>query len=156
MLGWLAQIWGASQVPKGDSYLQNSQSFAQYGTGILGINDGITISQPKKINGITEIPDTGALLPLTNLSYMYPHVESAFDLAESTGGDVYMSIGFHQEGCAGAAFFSMPDHVPTRSEKEGRLAAILRSAYRAISLSKSKNIDLEFLTIKQAADLVGL
>jgi hypothetical protein len=152
---WNAKIWGDAPTTGQDPvYVQNSLSFAQYNQGILGITDEANISQPKGINGIIEIPDTGLLIPVTNFSYLKPHIEKAFQLARESNTIVYLSIGFHQENCNKPCFFETPGHLMSEGEKNyNRLWAIYASAISAIDASMTNKIELEFLTIQQAGAL---
>ena len=144
MIPWNVTIWGNSQYGGTDQFLMNSQSFAQYNTGILGMGDA-QISGPKIINGIVEVPDTGALIPVTNLNLMNAYIDRAFEIAKTSSSDVYVSIGFHQEDCGQPAFFDVKNFPLTKPEII-RVNAILGAVAHAISKAQGVEFPVKFLT----------
>jgi hypothetical protein len=145
LVNWNVKIWGnAKTIDTDPQYVQNHKSFAQYSSGILGMGDQ-QISEPKSVSGIVEVPDTGTLIPITNQSLMNKHIDRAFEIAEQTDQDVYISLGFHQEDCGQPAFFNIGTDPLTKEEKEVRLNGLVGAIAHLISKSIGKKFPVEFI-----------
>jgi hypothetical protein len=145
LISWNVKIWGNAQTISTDpQYVQNTKSFPLYQHGILGMGDP-QISGPEMISGIVEVPDTGTLIPITNQGLMNAHIDSAFNIAEKTGEDVYISLGFHQEDCSAAAFFETATNHLTTDETAVRLNGLLGSIAHIISKSQRSHFPVEFI-----------
>lgn len=148
--GWNISIWGNARydIP---AYKQNSLSFATYPDGILGMGD-LAISLPAMVNGIVELPDTGMLLAWTNAALMCAHIDKAFELAQASTKDIYISIGLHQEGAGKPADFKVKGYDVTQEEVDlGQWFGIVSAVTHAITTSKNTNIPVGFLTVSAAA-----
>ncbi|HEY0070463.1 MAG TPA: hypothetical protein VGE04_10895 [Chloroflexia bacterium] len=152
---WNGKIWGNALNGPEPAYLRNTQSFAQYGTGILGVMDP-QISQPKAVGTRIEIPDTGALVPAINSALMNKHIDTAFKLADEQNMTVCVCIGFHQESGGNPAFFATTEYPLTPAEKKSRMNGVQDSVIHALSQAIYKNIPVEFLTIQEVGALVGM
>jgi hypothetical protein len=141
---WLVAIWGDKKVTSGEPWLQNSLSFAQYPNGILGMGDA-QISEPEIVDGIVEVPDTTMLLPWANQALMNSHIDQAFKIAETSGQDVYISIGFHQETCGTPSSFEVSGFPLTAEEKQVQLNGILGAVAHAVSKSLRMKVPVEFI-----------
>jgi hypothetical protein len=145
MILWNVKIWGNAQTVGTDpQYVQNTKSFPLYKQGILGMGDP-EISPPEMVSSIVEVPDTGALIPITNQKLMNAHIDSAFDIAEKTGEDVYISLGFHQEDCGAGAFFQTATDRLTPEETAVRLNGLLGSIAHIISMAQRSHFPFEFI-----------
>jgi hypothetical protein len=103
------------------------------------------ISEPKVVNGIVEVPDTGALLPITNQALMNKHIDRAFEIAEQNKQDVYISLGFHQEDCSVGGFFKTLTDPLTKEELEVRLNGLLGAIAHLVTKSIKKGFPVEFI-----------
>ncbi len=152
---WLVKIWGDKQVTSGEPWLQNSLSFAQYPNGILGVGDA-QISEPAIVDGIVEVPDTTMLLPWSNQAFMNSHIDQAFKIAETSGEDVYISLGFHQETCGTPSSFEVDGFPRTAEEKEVQLNGILGAVAHAVSKSLRLKVPVEFIKKTSLAERTRL
>jgi hypothetical protein len=152
---WLVAIWGDKQVTSGEPWLRNSLSFAQYPNGILGMGD-TQISEPAIVDGIVEVPDTAMLLPWANQALMNSHIDQAFKIAETSGQDVYISLGFHQETCGTASSFEVSGFPLTAEEKKVQLNGILGAVAHAVSKSLRMKVPVEFIKKTSLAERTRL
>jgi hypothetical protein len=150
LIEWNVKIWGAtpSNAPQ---YVKNTRSLAQYPSGIEGMGDA-AISEPKSVNGIVEVPDTATLVPITNQALMVVHIDRAFEIAETTGKDVYISLGFHQEDCGEEAFFAPKGYPLTKEEEDIRLNGLLGAIARIVAKSIRAGFAVEFIKKDDLAD----
>jgi hypothetical protein len=148
---WLTQIWGNTKQTGPDPWVSNQLSYGQYPNGILGMTDA-QISEPRMVNGIVEVPDSAMLLPWANQRLMEAHIDTAFDIAEKQGKDVYISLGFHQETCGEGSNFA-PKNFPLYDwEKDVQLNGILGAVTHAITKSLRTKVEVEFIQKSSLAE----
>ncbi len=119
----------------------------------MGMSD-LQISEPAMVNGVVEVPDTAMLLPWANQALMNSHIDQAFEIAEKTGKDVYISIGFHQETCGTPSRFKPKGFDLTKQEEQVQLNGILGAVAHAVSKSLRQGVPVKFIQKSDLGDMM--
>lgn len=122
---WAAALWGSAQSNRGaeqsflkslgqkifathssepQNLLENQGAWKAFTGGIRGVEpDATSITQPARVGGVLELPDTGGSVELASVPTLRRYIERAQRLTLARSVDTYISMSITQETAQSAS-----------------------------------------------------